>query len=218
MSGMSRRGTLSRDAVITAAAAVADRAGIDGVTMRSVGAELGVEGMSLYHHVANKDDLLDALAGWVFEQIELPPADSPWRPAMEARAGSAREILRRHPWAVGMFESRPTPSTALLRHHDRVLGWLFAAGFTAALATHAFAAVDSFVYGFVLHESSLPFQPGDGAEAAYAESVADQIVGYPHLQRSITELLAGGYDFATEFEVGLELILDSVAVRAAATP
>lgn len=199
-----------------AAAAVADRVGIAGVSMRSVGAELGVEGMSLYHHVTNKDDLLDALAAWAFAQIELPPAAAPWRAAMERRAASARAVLRRHPWAVGMIESRPTPSRELLVHHDRVLGWLFAAGFDALLATHAFSAVDAFVYGFVVSETTLPFDPGGGAEGDYAQSVALDPAEYPHLARSVGELLArGDFDYADEFDAGLGLILDAVERRLA---
>lgn len=208
---MARRRILTREGIVAAGVAVADRSGIEGVSMRSVGKELGVEGMSLYHHVTNKDDLLDALATWVFEQIDLPPADAEWRPAMEHRARSARLVLRAHPWAIGMLESRPTPSLALLRHHDRVLGWLFDAGFSAASATHAFSAVDAFVYGFALSESTLPFQTEEGTEADFADAVAPDPAEYPNLARSLSDLLgAGSYSYADEFDVGLTFILDSV--------
>ena len=211
---MSRRGTLSREVIVAAAAAVADRRGIAGVSMRTVGKELGVEGMSLYHHLKGKDELLDALAGWVFEQIELPPAGTEWRPAMEQRAQSARLALRRHPWAIGMLESRPDPSNHLLRHHDRVLGWLFDAGFSAALATHAFATVDAFVYGFALSESTLPFEAGEGAEAEFAEEVSPDPTVYPNIVRSLEGLLRDGtYSYSDEFDTGLALILDAVELR-----
>ncbi len=182
--------------------------------MRSVGAELGVEGMSLYHHVANKDALLDALAEWAVAQIELPPADAPWRDAMETRARSARAVFTAHPWSIAMIESRPAPSAALLTHHDRILGWLFAAGFTAQLATLAFSTVDAFVYGFALSESNLPFAPSPGAEADFAAAVSPDAGTYPHLARSLTELLSGGdYAYANEFDRGLALILDAIQAQ-----
>ena len=215
---VSQRGSLTRERVIAAAAAVADRAGLASVSMRSVGAELGVEGMSLYHHVASKEALLDALAEWVVAKIELPPADAAWRPAMEVRARSARQAFVAHPWSIAMIESRPSPSAALLTHHDRVLAWLFAAGFTAAQATLAFSTVDAFIYGFALSESNMPFDPRLGAEADFAAQVSPDPARYPHLARSLAELLAdGGYAYADEFDAGLTLILDAIESRVAPT-
>ncbi len=208
---MEMRGKLSRQRIVAAAAAVADQRGLSGVSMRNVGTQLGVEAMSLYHHVANKDALLDALAEWLFDQIELPSVGSPWREAMISRAESARHIFREHPWAIGMIESRPTPGAALLRHHDRVLGCLLTQGFSAALATHAFSVIDAFVYGFALTESTLPFTLGEGAEADFASKVAPSAEEYPYLARSIAELFGDGeYKFGDEFRDGLELILDGL--------
>ncbi|WP_236966737.1 TetR/AcrR family transcriptional regulator [Marisediminicola antarctica] len=205
---------LSRQRIVDAAAAVADRTGLASVSMRSVGAELRVEAMSLYHHVSNKEALLDALAEWAFVQIDLPEIGDPWRDAMVQRAESARTVLRAHPWALGMLESRPVPGPALLRHHDRVLGCLMTEGFSAALATHAFSTIDAFVYGFALTEAGLPFTPGEGAEAAFASQVAPPPEDYPYLARSLAELLHGGdYAFEDEFRNGLELILDGLAQR-----
>ena len=113
-----------------------------------------------------------------------------------------------------MLESRPTPSSALLHHHDRVLGWLFAAGFSASLATHAFSTIDAFVYGFVLSESTIPFEPGHGAEAAFAQATSPDPAEYPNLARSLSELFtAGDYAYSREFEAGLRLILDAVEAR-----
>jgi len=189
--------------------------------MRSVGAELRVEAMSLYHHVSNKEALLDALAEWAFVQIDLPEIGDPWRDAMVQRAESARYVLRTHPWALGMLESRPVPGPALLRHHDRVLGCLMTKGFSAALATHAFSTIDAFVYGFALTEAGLPFAPGEGAEATFASHVAPPPEHYPYLARSLAELLhGGGYAFEDEFRNGLELILEGLAQRlmSSATP
>ncbi|BDZ64611.1 TetR/AcrR family transcriptional regulator [Agromyces mangrovi Wang et al. 2018] len=189
---MNARKSLSRERIITAAVSVADRGGIEAVSMRSVAAELGVEAMSLYHHVANKDAVLDSLADWAFRQISAPDVDEPWRPAMGDRARSARSVLVEHPWAIGMIEGRPRPGTPLLRNFDRVLGCLLSSGFSAALATHLFSTIDAYVYGFALTESTLPFTPGDGAEMSFAEGVAPVAEEYPHLVRTLSELGNGG--------------------------
>ena len=211
---MSVRGTLSRQRVVEAAAAVADRDGLVGVSMRSVAAELRVQAMSLYHHVSNKEALLDELAEWAFSQIELPNIDAPWREQMVLRAESARQVLRAHSWALGMLESRPIPGPALLRHHDRVMGCLMTHGFSAALATHAFSTIDAFVYGFVLTEAGLPFTPGEGAEEEFAADVAPSADDYPFLARALAELFGdSGYAFEDEFTDGLELILDGLQLR-----
>lgn len=211
---MGRRQHLTADRIVVAAAAVADRGGLAAVSMRSVGAELGVEAMSIYHHIPGKEALLDALAEWVFSQVELPEPSDPWREAMVLRAESARRVLGAHPWALGMIESRPKPGPALLRHHDRVLGCLLTAGFTPVLATHAFSTIDAFVYGFVLTESSLPFTPGEGAEADFAAEVAPSMEDYPYLAASVVDIMAGGdYAFADEFHSGLDLIMDGLQRR-----
>ncbi len=213
---MTRRPALSRKMIIAAAAAVADREGVTAVSMRSVAKELGVEAMSLYHHVPSKDALLDDLADWVFERIELPEVGDTWRKALTSRARSARSVLTAHPWALGMMESRPNPGPALLQHHDRLLGVLMAEGFSVALATHAFSAIDAYVYGFALTETSLPFEPGGGAEEAFADKVAAPGELYPHIARSRAELFSdGGYSFADEFDYGLELLLEGLERRVA---
>ncbi|WDZ86585.1 TetR/AcrR family transcriptional regulator [Micromonospora cathayae] len=210
---MTNRPALTRDRVIEAAARVADRAGLGGVSMRNVGKELGVEAMSLYHHVAGKDDLLDGLADWIFTGIELPTPDRPWRPAMTDRAASARSVLSRHPWALSLVESRRTPGRALLRHHDTVLGCLRRNGFPVALAAHAFSAIDAYVYGFVQTELNLPLQSGEGVDEFVSELglPADT---YPYLTEMVTELVVGrGYEYADEFDYGLGLILDGLEER-----
>lgn len=213
---MASRTPLSRDRIINAAATVADGAGLSAVSMRSVAKVLGVEAMSLYHHVPSKELLLDDLADWVFARIELPEVGDSWRKAITARARSARSVLTAHPWALGMMESRPNPGPALLQHHDRLLGVLMSEGFSAALATHAFSAVDAYVYGFALTETSLPFEPGDGAEEAFADKVAASAELYPHIARSRAELFGGGgYAFADEFDYGLELLLEGLERRVA---
>jgi len=207
---MTDRPALSRDRIVDAAATVADSRGLTGVSMRNVGKELGVEAMSLYHHISGKDDLLDGLADWVFTGIELPSPDQPWRPAMSERAASSRGRLSAHPWALGLIESRRNPGPALLRHHDTVLGCLRSNGFSVELAAHAFSAIDAYVYGFVLTELNLPMESGEGADELVAEMglPAD---AYPHLAEMMTEQVMGkDYSYGDEFDFGLGLILDGL--------
>ncbi len=213
---MAARIPLSRERIVAAAVAVADRAGIAGVSMRAVAAELGVEAMSLYHHIASKDALLDALADAVFERIALPQPGSPWREAMAQRARSARAVFVAHPWALGMLESRPVPGAPLLRHHDRVLGILFDAGFGVRMAIHAFSAIDAYVYGYALTETGLPFAPDGEAETEYAVGLTELTAAYPNLARMRADVAADGFAFSDELEYGLGLLLDGIAERAGA--
>jgi AcrR family transcriptional regulator len=209
---MPRRAPLDRQRIVEAAVRVADRGGITAVSMRNVGKELGVEAMSLYHHLDGKDALLDALVDWVFSQIDLPAGDAPWRSAMTGRAESARAVLAAHPWALGLIESRRSPGPALLRHHDRVLECLRRNGFSVALAAHAFSAIDAYVYGFVLTEVNLPFEAGEGAEDFVAEvrSLLPESE-YPYLVEQLTEQVVGrDYAYGDEFGFGLALILDGL--------
>jgi AcrR family transcriptional regulator len=155
------RTPLNRDRVLRAAVALADENGIGSLSMRKLGEALGVEAMSLYNHVASRGDLLDGMIDLVFGEIGLPPGGAGWKTAMRQRALSARQALSRHPWAIGLMESRSTPGPATLRHHDAVLGSLRQAGFPVALAAHAFSVLDSYIYGFALQEASLPFEAGD---------------------------------------------------------
>lgn len=204
---------LSRDRVIEAAAAVADRSGLAGVTMRSVGAELGVEAMSLYHHIRGKDDLVDGLAEWVFALIAAPRPGGEWRSEMVLRAESARAALSAHPWGLGMIESRRAAGDALLRHHDAVLGCLREGGFPVTLAAHAFSAIDSYTYGFVLTEVNLPFEPGESADE-FVTGLSLPAQRYPYLAEMIAEQVVGrDYAYADEFTYGLDLILDALAAR-----
>jgi AcrR family transcriptional regulator len=206
------RPALSRERVLRGAVTVADAGGLAGLTIRSLAEELGVKPMSVYHHVANKDEILDGIVDLVFNEIELPPADGAWRSAMRRRAESARQALKRHPWAIGLMESRTAPGPATLRHHDAVIGALRAGGFSVEMTAHAYALLDSYVYGFALQEASLPFK-GPETVGEVAEPMMRQFPAgeYPHLVEMATEfVLQPGYDFGDEFEFGLNLILDAL--------
>ncbi len=208
----STRTPLSRDRVLRAAVAFADDRGIQALTMRKLGEVLGVEAMSLYNHVANKDRLLDGMIDLVFDEIGLPSGGTDWRSAMRRRAVSARQVLSRHRWAIGLMESRTSPGPATLRHHDAVLRCLREAGFSVAMAGHAFSLLDSYIYGFALQEASLPFdtaeQTAEVAETILTQMGADQ---YPYLaEMAVDHVLQPGYDYGNEFEFGLDLVLEGL--------
>jgi AcrR family transcriptional regulator len=208
--GPAERVPLSRERVLRGAVAVADAAGIAALTMRSLASELGVKPMSLYHYVASKDEILDGIVDLVFSEIDLPSAGGDWRSQMSRRAISARRALRRHPWAIGLLESRANPGPATLRHHDATLATLRSAGFSVVMTAHAYALLDSYIYGFALQEASLPFNPETVTEAT--EAIMQQFTSqYPHLTEMATEhILRPGYDFGDEFEIGLGMILDAL--------
>ena len=180
--------------------------------MRKLGQAVGVEAMSLYNHVANKDDLLDGMVDLVFAEIELPSEGADWHPAMRDRAVSARKVMGRHRWAIALMESRTSPGPATLRHHDTVIGTLRRAGFPVALAAHAFSAIDAYVYGFALQESSLPFDDAEET-AEVAEAILEQFPTeeFPYLaELTVEHVLQPGYDYADEFAFGLDLVLDGL--------
>ena len=206
------RTPLSRERVIEAAVAVADERGVTAVSMRKVAERLGVEAMSLYHHVANKDAILDGIVDAVFDEIELPEPGPDWRTAMQRRAASARDALSRHSWALGLIESRRNAGPATLRHHDAVIGSLRAAGFSIADAVHAVSVIDSYVYGFTLQEQQLPFDTPEELENAASELVRRMPAdAYPHLREVAAEHpVRSGSTYADEFAFGLELILDGL--------
>jgi AcrR family transcriptional regulator len=206
------RTPLSRERVLRAALVLADMGGIESLTMRKIGQQLHVEAMSLYNHVANKDDIIDGIVDLVFSEIALPPERAAWKTAMRERAISARNVLLRHPWATSLMQSRTKPGAATLRHHDSVIGSLRAAGFTIDMAAHAFSVVDGYIYGFALQQMNLPYHTS-AENAEFAENILRQlsVAEYPHFTEMIIKhAMQPGYDYAEEFEFGLDLILDGL--------
>jgi len=206
------RTPLSRERVLRAAVALADKSGIDSLTMRKLGDALGVEAMSLYNHVANKDDVLDGMVDLVFSEIGLPSGGGDWKTAMRQRAISVRRVLSRHRWAIGLMESRTSPGPATLRHHDAVIGCLRDAGFSIELAAHAYSVLDSYIYGFALQERGLPFNtPAESSALAHAMLARLPADDYPHLAEfTLRHVLQAGYDYGNEYGFGLDLILDGL--------
>jgi AcrR family transcriptional regulator len=200
--------------VLETAVTLADRHGIEWLSMRKLADELGVAAMSLYYYVPNKVELIDGMIDIVFGEIEPPSLDVDWKTAMRRRAVSTRDALNRHRWAVGQMEGRSTHGPANLRLHNDVLGCLRAAGFSLEMTVHAYSVQDAYIYGFALQETDMtPETPEDFAAVAeqqmqdYAAVLAD----YPHLVEVVGGHVAkAGYDYAGEFLFGLDLILDGL--------
>ncbi len=201
---------LSRERVLRAALRLADEGGIESLSMRRVAQDLGVQAMSLYHHVANKDDMLDGIVDIVVSEIDVPSLETDWQTAMRRRATSAHAVLLRHPWATMPLVSRINVGPAMLRYVDATLGCLCKAGFSLEMADHTWNAIDSHIYGFTLQELNFPFEATDYSAAAaqgLALIPADQ---YPYLNRLTHQLVEGDYDGIHDFEFGLELILNGL--------
>jgi AcrR family transcriptional regulator len=203
---------LNRQRVLLAAIALADDNGIESLTMRRLGQAVGVKAMSVYNHVASKEDLLDGMIDVVFSEIELPSRGDSWQAAMRQRAISIRTVLSRHRWAIGLMESRTSPGPATLRHHDAVLGCLRDAGFPVELAAHAYSVLDSYIYGFALQERGLPFStPAESSALAHAMLARFPADQYPHLtELTLNHVLQAGYDYGNEYGFGLDLILNGL--------
>jgi AcrR family transcriptional regulator len=208
-----RRGPLTRDRVLRAALELADDGGFHSLSMRKVAGKLGVEAMSLYNHVANKEDIVDGLVDIVFSEIDVPdPGSMDWKPAMRRRAISVRAALNRHRWAVGLMEGRMHPGPANIRNHNAVMGCLREGGFAFRDAVHAYSVMDAYIYGFALQEKGLPFDaPEETAEVMRRQSeTVPSMADYPYLVETAAELEKAGYDYDTEFLFGLDLILDGI--------
>jgi AcrR family transcriptional regulator len=206
------RRPLSKDRVLRAAVALADRDGLGSLTMRRLGRELGVEAMSLYKHVANKDEILDGIIELVVGEIEIPEPGSDWKTAMRIRAASARQVLRRHPWAIGLFESRGAFGPAIMRYLDAIIASLRAGGFSAETTGHAFSLLDSYVYGHVIQEISFETSKELGQAT---QPILEHLQGeqYPHLAELVTlQNETSAFDYDTEFEFGLDLILGALDI------
>lgn len=206
-----RRPRLTPERVLTGALALADDIGIDDLTIRRLADALDVKPMTIYHHVPNKEAIIDGMVDLVFSEIDDPDPNLDWRPAIRRRCASARGVLAQHRWAAPFMESRTSPGLATLAHHDAVLGCLRRA-MSLEMTAHAYAVLDAFVYGFALQEAALPATAG-GDMADLADAIVAQFPpgAYPHLVELTTgHVLQPGYDFANEFEFGLDLILDGL--------
>ncbi len=207
-----RRAPLTKERVLAAAMKIADAGGLEALSMRKLGQALGVEAMAVYYYFANKERVLDGIVDLVFGEIDLPVVGADWKTAMRQRAVSVRDALLRHRWAIGLMESRTNPGPANLRHHDAVIGCLRAAGFDMAAVATAYSLLDAYIYGFAMTKMNLPFEDTSDIVELSESMLAPFPPGeYQNLADFITEhAMKPGYDFADEFEVGLDVILDGL--------
>lgn len=205
-----RRTPLDRTRVLRAALQMADRGGIDALSMRKLAHALKVEAMSLYNHVANKEDILDGLVELVVSEIEIPKVGGAWKAAMRQRALTAHAVLMRHPWATMLFVSRVNIGPNMLRYVDATIGCLHEAGFSYPLADHAWTALDGFIYGFTLQKLNFPLAPAEYAPAAAAFLHLIPVAQFPYLNGMSQEVIAGRHDGLHQLEFGLELLLDGL--------
>jgi AcrR family transcriptional regulator len=201
---------LSRERLVKAAVVLADASGFESFSMRNLADELGAAPMSLYRHVANKEDLLDGMVDVLFGEMYPPAIRADWKAELRERGISARAALQRHPWAVGLMETRMRPGPASVVHHNATMGCLREAGFPFRDAVHAYNLLDSYTYGFALQEQTIPFEtPEESAEMAKT-TVGERGAEYPYLAEVVVELGKRGYDYTEEFEFGLDFILDGL--------
>jgi AcrR family transcriptional regulator len=211
---------LSRERVLDAAIRLADEGGIESLTMRRLARALGVEAMSLYNHVANKGDLVDAMVDLVVSEIDLPSTTEAWDAAVRKCAISAHEVLLRHPWSCSLVMSSAStrvPRNARIRYMEWLLGRLREAGFSPELTYHAYHALDGHILGFTLwelgHSAAANAMRDDKDFADFAASFVRELraADYPYLaEHAEQHLAAAGDDGASEFEFGLDLLLDGL--------
>ncbi len=210
-----QRQPLTPERVLQGAVDLADDIGVEALTIRKLADALGVGPMTIYHHVPGKEQIIDGMVDLVFSEIDLPPSDLDWKPAIRVRCVSARRVLNRHWWAAPLMETRTSPGPATLTHHDAVIGCLRSGGLSLQMTAHAYAILDSFIYGFAMQEASLPFHgetpdvPLDELAAGMLEALP--IDTFPHfVEFTVDHALQPGYDFGDSFEFGLDLILDGL--------
>ena len=210
--GRITRPSLSRDHVLERALALADEIGIEALTIRKLATALGTKPMTIYHYVSSKEEIIDGMVERVFSEIEKPAPEGEWLAALRQRCVSARSVLTRHRWAAPLMESRTSPGPENLGHHEAVLACLRRGGLSWQLTAHAYAILDAFIYGFALHEASLPSQTeGQFVEAARDIAAAFDAEAYPHLVGlTVEHVLQPDYEFGDSFEFGLTLILEAL--------
>jgi AcrR family transcriptional regulator len=207
----STRPRLTAGRVLSGALALADEIGIDDMTIRRLAEALDVKPMTIYHHVPNKEAIIDGMVDLVFSEIQQPDPDLDWKAAIRSRCASARVVLAQHRWAAPYMESRTSPGPATLSHHNAVIGCL-RRGMSIEMTAHAYATLDAYVYGFALQEATLPATGGEEL-ATLANEIIEQSPWdeYPHLAEfTMQHVMQPGYDFAKEFVFGLDLILDGL--------
>lgn len=207
---MSRRAQLTREKVLRKAVELADSEGLSALSMRRLGSELAVKAMSLYNHVANKEAVLDGVVDLVVAEIDVPDPELSWRPAVEARCRSAREVLLAHRWLAGLLMSRFNAGPNMLRYVDATIGALRRGGFSIAMADQAWGILDSYLYGFVLQELDFPLDQDEYANTASAYLPSLDAEALPHFTEMTRAVAERRHDGVRDFELGLRLVLDAL--------
>ncbi len=205
-----RRKPLSTELVMLAALKMADKNGIEALSMRKLAVALKVEAMSLYNHVASKENILDGLVEMVVAEIDLPSQDDDWRAAMRKRAISAHSALMRHPWATMLLVSRISVGPNMLRYLDATIGCLLQAGFSYPMADHAWNALDAYLYGFTFHKLNFPLDPSEYVAGATHFLPLIPVEKFPYFNGMAQQIIQGRHDGVQELEFGLELILEGL--------
>ena len=213
-----RRSPLTRERVLRAAVRLADKHGLDALSMRRLASTLKVEAMSLYNHVANKDDVLDGMVDLVIGEITLPTPGLDWKAAMRTRATSAHAVLLSHPWAAMLVVSRMNVGPNMFRYIEATLSTMRQAGLSWAQTDRAWNAIDSFVYGFTLQLQNFPVEPSEYASAAAGYLPMIPAAQYPYMHQLSALVADGTHDGTHDFSFGLELILDGLARMVARAP
>jgi AcrR family transcriptional regulator len=202
---------LTRERVLRAAIALADEGGIESVTMRRLGLALGVEAMSLYNHVANKDDILNAIVDIVESEIELPSGGADWKAALRKTAISAHDVFVRHPWAASLTLSATGTRPARWRYMDAILGCLREAGFSAEMTDHAYHALESHIAGFTLWAAQLEVDAEELPDLAATFLRELPVDEFPYLVEHVHQHLKDrNPEDEGSFAFGLDLILDGL--------
>ncbi|TGM74062.1 TetR family transcriptional regulator [Leptospira mtsangambouensis] len=208
---LKKRNALSKHLVLMTAIQLADESGLEELSMRSLALRLGVEAMSLYNHVKNKDELLDGMVDLVVSQITLPKIGGDWKKEMKKRARSAREILNLHPWSPMLIVSRINIGPAMLTYFDATLGCLHSAGFSLPMADHIINAIDSHIYGYILQELNFPIDPKEYSKVAEGYLTSLEKSPFLNLISLTKKVVSGKYNGLHDFEFGLDLILNGLS-------
>lgn len=204
---------LTKDRVILAAIKLADADGIEAMSMRKLGRELGVEAMAIYYHFADKAQLIEGMIDYIHEEIEAPTDTADWSTYMQIRAASAFKVLVRHPWASPIMEAGVNPGPSTLKDSENMIRCFREAGFSVEMTVHAVTVLNIYIYGAAMQYARLSFSTVEQA-AELGKSIKQQFPAdaYPYLAEMITQhMMKAGYNPEDEFEFGLNLVLDGIA-------
>lgn len=206
----STRAALTRAKIVKKAIRLADRNGVEGLSMRKLAQALKVEAMSLYNHIDNKEDLLDAMVDDVAAHFEMPDTDKQWKSTLRASVISTHDVLLQHPWVTHLLLTRITTGDAMMGYTNACFGCFLNAGFSHPLTDHGWNALNNHLYGFTLTEINSPIKPKDYSKAAqqYLPMVSEE--HYPHIRSMMKVIISGEHSGVNDFEFGLDLILDGL--------